>query len=160
MWFNCSNLLWSWGDQLRTLVPLSLDKHSMLLLMSWLWIQLFLQSKARRHTILNCFLCVTIHQLTHPLRLRFVSSWNPFDEAVRLWSWWLLALLHVELSETLEPLLSPSKRIPSKTSLSVRITPIELLPLLLCLLRNLNHKNEGGKSHTTEAQPLTFVQLR
>lgn len=27
------------------------------------------------------------------------------------------------------------------------MTPIELLPLLLCLLRNLDHKNEG-ESHT------------
>jgi hypothetical protein len=62
------------------------------------------------------------------------------------------------LSETLEPRLSASK-IPSKTSLSVRITPMELLPLLLCLLRNLKvrqgrktgmkDKHNSNRNHAT-----------
>jgi hypothetical protein len=46
----------------------------------------------------------------------------------------------VEFNETLEPRLSPSNMIPSNTSLSVRMTPMELLPLLLCLLRSLNNQ--------------------
>ena len=75
---------------------------------------------------------------TYPLAL--LSSCKPFDDAVKFTSWWLRAL-HVEFKDTLEPLLSPSNNIPSNTSLSVLIMPIELLPLLpLCLLlRNLNN---------------------